>query len=410
MTARHGRAVRLLTLTTLFPNAARPRHGIFVANRLQRMCATGRVEATVIAAIPRFPGWYREERDVPAHERIAGLEVHHPRYWQWPRVGMRRQPRALAHAILAQLKRPELAGRTFDVVDAHYFYPDGVAAAIVAHALHLPLVISARGSDVNLIGDIGFARERMLQAARDASALIAVSNALRERMVALGMPRDAIRVLRNGVDMEVFAPVPRALARERLALPRDGLVVAGVGNFVAEKGFDLAVRAVAAAPEMRLLLVGDGPEGARLRALAGKLAPGRVDFRANMPQHELSHVYSAANVLALPSLREGWPNVLLEAIACGTPVAASLVGGVPEIVGPGAPGAALPGRGVSEWTTTLRTLAGAAMPQASVRAYAAAFAWDEIVERQCALYASLVPHAAVTARATARPRTVHGVA
>jgi teichuronic acid biosynthesis glycosyltransferase TuaC len=409
------RPVRLLTLTTLFPNARRPRHGIFVANRLRMLCATGRVQATVIAALPRFPGLYRDHAGVPAHERIAGCDVLHPRYLHWPRIGMRRQPAALARALLAQLRQPALAGHTFDVVDAHYFYPDGVAAAMVARELRLPLVISARGSDVNLIGDIPFARERMRDAAERSDALVAVSQALKDRMIALGMSAAKIRVLRNGVDLAQFVPVGRALARRRLGLREEGFLVAAVGNLVAEKGLALAVQAVAADPELHLLIVGDGPQRAALHALATRIAPGRVSFRASMPQAALGDVYSAADVLALPSLREGWPNVLLEAIACGTPVVAARVGGVPEIVGGDAPGAALATREPDAWTSALRAVIAAHGDSAAVRSYAARFTWQEVIDEQCTLYESLagrdpcavVPGVRPRAR---RTRTAHGVA
>jgi glycosyltransferase involved in cell wall biosynthesis len=380
--------VRLLTLTTLFPNAQQPRHGIFVASRMGLLCASGRIEATVIAALPRFPGYYRATAHVPSRESVAGLEVYHPRYLHWPGIGMRRQPFALARALLAQLRAPEFAHRAFDAIDAHYFYPDGVAAAMVAKALGLPLAISARGTDINLIPEIPFARRRMIEAANQAKALIAVSQALKDRMAALGMPSDRIHVLRNGVDMTLFAPVDRSAARARLELADTGTIIAGVGNLVPEKGFDLLIEA-AADSSFRLLLVGDGPERASLCSLADRLAPGRVEFRGNMPQADLRYVYSAANVLALPSLREGWPNVLLEAIACGTPVVAAGVGGVREIIGEGAPGAIVASRAASDWKDCLGAMARAAMRPEAVRAHASRFSWDEVVDRQCALYESI---------------------
>ena len=179
MNARQPPPVRLLTLTTLFPNARQPRHGIFIANRLARLRDTGRIDATVVAAVPWFPGAYRDAAGVPRTETICGMPVRHPRYMQVPAVGMRIQPDSLSRALLEELRRTGLGVNRFDVIDAHYFYPDGVAAARVAQALGLPLVISARGSDINLIGDIGVrATAACLRAANAAQALIAVSAAL----------------------------------------------------------------------------------------------------------------------------------------------------------------------------------------------------------------------------------------
>src|SRR5438034_4489470 len=152
------RPIRLLTLTTLFPNGPEPRHGIFVANRLRKLCDTGRVEATVVAAVPSFPGAYRSCAEVPAVETVDGFDVRHPRFFNVPGLGMRFQPSSLSRALLDELRDMRVDASSFDVVDAHYFYPDGVAAARVAHALGRPLVISARGSDINVIADIPFAR------------------------------------------------------------------------------------------------------------------------------------------------------------------------------------------------------------------------------------------------------------
>jgi glycosyltransferase involved in cell wall biosynthesis len=261
----------------------------------------------------------------------------------------------------------------------------------VADVLGLPLVISARGSDINRIGDIAFARRRMLSAAQRASALIAVSGALARAMTAMGMPAARLHVLRNGVDVDVFAPVPRHDARARLRITHAGPLVVAVGNLVAEKGFDLLIEAVARMPAARLLIVGQGPLAGTLRALAESVAPGRVDWRADMPQADLRFAYSAADVLALPSLREGWPNVVLESIACGTPVVAAEVGGVPEIIGGAhAPARIVAAREAEVWAQALDAMIARQLPVQKVREYARKFGWDEIVERQCAIYEDVV--------------------
>lgn len=378
--------VRLLTLTSLFPNSREPRHGIFVANRLRRLCDTGRVEATVLAPIPWFPGAYRNKREIPAVEMIFGFQVRHPRYMHIPGLGMRVQPNSLARAVLDNLRNECGAASGYDVVDAHYFYPDGVAAAQVAKELDLPLVISARGSDINLIGDVRFARQRMKQAAHQAQALVAVSGALAKSMVLMGMPSERIHVLRNGVDAEAFRPLRRRDARRRLHLDERSNWVLGVGNLVAEKGFELLIDAMELLRNARLLIVGEGPRRERLRARAAMKAAGRVEFRNAVSQSDLAVIYSACDVLALPSLREGWPNVLLEAMSCGLPVVASPVGGVPEILHPGAPGVLVSERTAEAWRSALdRVLANPPLTEI-VRTYAVQFGWDEVVARQCGLY------------------------
>ena len=382
--------IRLLTLTTLFPNSCQPRHGIFIANRLRYLCDTGRIEATIVAAIPWFPGAYRDVSRVPKTESMFGFQVRHPRYIQVPAIGMRIQPDSLARALLRELRRNRLDGGCFDAVDAHYFYPDGVAAARVAQELALPLVITARGSDINLIGAIPFALRRMLHAAKSAQALIAVSSTLAARMTDLGMPPDRTHVLRNGVDTDLFSPCSRPEARRRLGMCETGPWVLAVGNLVAEKGFELLLRATAALPDTLLLIVGQGPLRDVLRSLAAAIAPGRVEFRDNMSQAELRYAYAACDVLGVPSLREGWPNVILEAISCGTPVVASPVGGIPEILHSEAPALLVQERNPQTWTCALRALLGTSPAPEKVRQYARQFGWEEVVMRQCALYEDVV--------------------
>jgi glycosyltransferase involved in cell wall biosynthesis len=385
-TSASVKAIRLLTLTTLFPNACEPRRGIFVANRLAHLCSNRRIEARVVAAIPWFPGAFRGLRRVPPAETMMGIPVRHPRYLNIPKLGMRAQPAFLARAILRDLARAGVGPDDFDVVDAHYFYPDGVAAAAVARALDLPLVITARGSDINLIGEIAFARRRIVAAAGIARGLIAVSRALATRMEAMGMPAGRIHVLRNGVDTRMFHPAPRGDARRAIGIDENGAWVLGVGNLVPEKGFDLLVHAIAHLPDARLLLVGNGPLRDELRHLAKAAAPGRVEFRNNVPQTELRYHYAACDVLAVPSLREGWPNVILEAIACGTPVVASAVGGIPEILPPGAPGIVLSSRDPLAWAEALRAALDARHEPGDVHRYAQQFGWDDVVAAQSALY------------------------
>ncbi len=234
----------------------------------------------------------------------------------------------------------------------------------------------------------------MLEASRRAAALIAVSKALAGRMAELGMPADRIRVLRNGVDPHVFSPMPRIDARRRLGLDESGPWVLGVGNIVHEKGFDLLVRAVALLGGAKLLIVGEGPGRASLRNLALRIAPGRVEFRDSMPQAELRCVYSACDVIGLPSLREGWPNVLLEAMACGTPVVASPVGGVAEMIDAGAPSALASDRTPESWAQAIRVWIDDPPAQGRVREHALRFQWTEVIDEQCAVY-----EAAASARA-----------
>jgi glycosyltransferase involved in cell wall biosynthesis len=386
--------LRLLTFTSLYPSAARPRHGIFVESRLQRLVARGGLRASVIAPVPWFPftgarwGEYARMAATPLIERRSGIEVRYPRYLMLPRIGMALQPQAMAHAGLNEARRLLAEGAEFDLIDAHYLYPDGVAAAAVARRLGRPLVLSARGSDVNVIGQMPGPRARILQAIAQSAGVIAVSSALRSALIGMGVPAERITVLRNGVDTELFQPVDRAEARRELGLPTDGRIVASVGNLVPGKRNDLALEAVAAIDGLNIVFVGRGSERARLERLARERSVReRVWFFDEMPQTRLRLVYSAADVLVLASEREGWPNVLLESAACGTPVVAFNIGGVPEILTDPAAGIIVRGEHApARLADAIRACIAQPPRRDDVRAAAVRFSWEPILETQTALY------------------------
>ena len=303
---------------------------------------TGEIEARVIAPVPWFPsthaafGSYASMARTPEHETRGGLSVAHPRYALPPLVGMTMAPLLLALGALPAARRLMSGGFDFDLIDAHYFYPDGVAAALLAKWLRRPYTITARGSDLNLISRFRAPRAMMRWAAGGAAANITVSAALANVATSLGIERASVHVLRNGVDADVFIPIDRRQARAELGVSGEPVILS-VGHLVDVKRHDVAIKAlaslVATYPGAQLAIVGEGPKRRDLEDLAARLGVGgRVIFVGARPQNELPQWYSAADCLILASEREGWPNVVLEAIACGTPVVASRVGGLPEIL------------------------------------------------------------------------------
>ena len=384
--------MNLLVLTTLYPSTVRPRHGIFVESRLLQLQRYRDVHARVIAPVPWFPssakcfGEYALFARTPRWEMRSGNLVGHPRYLMIPRVGMYIQPFAIATTVISQIKRWGREGFEYDLIDAHYFYPDGVAAALVAKALGRPLIITARGTDVNLIGGFGLARKWILRSACQAEAVITVSAALRDKLVSLGLEPKHITVLRNGVDLKIFEPVPKQTARRAIGIPDRQLIVM-VGNLVPEKGHDLVLTALTELPGIYLAIVGEGPERRNLDNLIDKYGlRDRVRFLAVRPQSELKWVYSAADVLVLASTREGWPNVLLEAMACGTPVVATDVGGVREIVTDHCAGRVVERRDAKELAHCVRAVLEEKHSPDQTRRFAERFGWDETSEGQMKIF------------------------
>jgi glycosyltransferase involved in cell wall biosynthesis len=373
---------RVLVFSTLFPNAAQPNHGVFVENRLHATVMLGGIEATVLAPVPYFPfshacfGRYATFARVPKHEVRVGLEVWHPRYVAIPRAPQL-TPELLYRAALAAVRRLQRAGLGFDVIDAHYFYPDGVAAARLGRALRLPVVITARGSDLTLIAEAPGPRAQIQWAVQEASAVVAVCEDLRRRLVSLGADEERAVVLRNGVDLRRFTPGDREAARAKLML--SGFTLLSVGSLIPRKGHDLAIEALAHCPDCTLMIAGGGPLRAELERHARRLGVAdRVRFLGEVPHRRLRAVYAAADVLVLASSREGWPNVLLEAMACGTPVVASDVNGVRDVVCAPAAGLLIPTRTVESLVSALERLRSAMPSRTATRTYAEAFGWGQI--------------------------------
>ena len=388
------RPLRLLVLTTLFPHAGLPTQGVFVENRLRHLVGTGCVEATVLAPVPWFPsrserfGTWARHASAPAAEQRHGLQVLHPRFLAIPKVGMALAP-SLLHAAAARAARQLMAGgAVFDLIDAHYFYPDGVAAVRLGRRLGLPVVVTARGSDVTQLPDHALPRRRILAAMTKADAMIAVSAGLKRAMVALGGPVERITVLRNGVDLAMFHPTEdRAAARARLGLV--GPAIVSVGHLIARKGQHHTIAALASLPGWTLLLVGEGPERRMLEALAAAQGVAdRVRFLGTQPHEALAALYGAADMSVLASSREGWANVLLESMACGTPVVASAISGNDEVVQGRDAGMIVDANTPEGFAAAIRALWADMPARAAVRAYAEQFSWDATSEGQLDVFAS----------------------
>ncbi len=398
-----SRLVRTLLFSTLYPSSARPLHGIFVETRLRELLRQPGVETRVVAPVPWF--WSTDARHgkhaamarTPARETRNGIDVRHPRYLAIPKVGMTAAPLLLALGARSALADIQREGFDFDVIDAHYYYPDGVAAALLAKWFNKPLVITARGTDVNLIPDHTLPRLWIQWAARQAAASIGVSVALVERLRQLAVAGDRLHVMRNGVDPERFAPQPQQAMRAELGLA-GAPVVLTVGNLQEHKGQRLVLDAFAALrtshPQARLVIVGDGPDREWLTRRTAELGlGGAVTLAGTVPNAELARWYSAADVLVLASRREGWPNVLLEGMACGTPVVASAVGGIPEVVQSSAVGRLVAQRTPAAFAEAINNLLAARLDRAQVRAYAQGYSWDRTSHDQLALFTALAPQA-----------------
>lgn len=393
--ADSNRKIRLLVFTSMYPNTAQPRHGVFVEERLRHLVASGRIGATVVAPVPWFPfqhrrfGVYATFAKVPKRDDRYGITVLHPRFPVIPKLGMSIAPSLMYHALLPVIRQLIVSGHTFDLVDAHYFYPDGVAAARLAKSIRKPLVITARGTDVTLIPRYRLPKWQIQRAANRAAAVVTVSQALKDAVEALGVDGDKITVLRNGVDLERFSPRDGTALRAKLGL--SGPVWLAVGHLIERKGVHFVIQALARVPDATLLVAGDGPEERQLRRLADQLGvTKRVRFLGAIRHADLPEIYSEADAMMLASSREGMPNVVLEALACGTPVIATPVEGVPELITAPEAGELMRERSAEALVQAWHKLRSRKSDRVATRQFAERLGWGRVVEAQCALYAQVL--------------------
>jgi glycosyltransferase involved in cell wall biosynthesis len=388
--------IRLLTFSTLYPNAARPNHGVFVENRLRHLLASGEATSTVIAPVPYFPSRHPRFGDwaryaaAPRSESRNGIAVLHPRYLQIPKIGMSAAPYLMYRAMVPVVRRLLDEGNRFDAIDAHYFYPDGVAATWLGRHFGLPVVVTARGSDVTQLPAYAIPRHLIRGAIARSAAMITVSAALKDALVALGAPPAKVTVLRNGVDTALFRPpADRDAARQTLGLTRKTLI--SVGLLIDRKGHHHTIEAMTKLPEFDLVIAGEGPERGRLTALIERLGlTERVRLLGARPHAELPMLYGAADASVLASSREGWANVLLESMACGTPVVASNIPGNPEVVRTRAAGVIMPENTPDGIAAGVRTLFDPPPDRAATRRYAEPFSWDETTAGQLAVFRGVI--------------------
>jgi len=390
--------LRVLVFSTLYPNQAQPNHGVFVENRLRHTLAQGGIEATVLAPVPWFPsrhpafGRYAQYAAAPQVETRHGLTVYHPRYPVIPKIGSRLTPDFLywtARRALDGLARQGIP--KFDLIDAHYFYPDGVAAARLARDLNIPLLITGRGTDLTLIPQSAPERAKIQWASRQASGMITVCEDLRQKLVGLGEPASRVVTLRNGVDLKRFSPGDRTSSRAKLGL--DGFTLLSVGSLIPRKGHELIIAALAELPDMTLMIAGSGPMRTELERIAhDKGVSARVRFLGEIAHDALVDAYRAADIFVLASSREGWANVLLEAMASGTPVVATNVNGTPEVITDPGLGALVEERSAPALARTIRALREKAPDRAAVRAYAEQFSWDDTARANKALFLAAARH------------------
>jgi glycosyltransferase involved in cell wall biosynthesis len=333
--------MRILVLSSVFPNSKDPLFGVFVKERIKR--AASSCDLVVVAPVAWFPfnRILRGERRsaVPRREIHEGLTVYHPKFFSVPGVGKFLDGLFYYLSVLPLLRRLRREF-SFDLIDAHFVYPDGLAACLLAKTFRCPVTITLRGT----IGKLAkfFLRRRQIQWALGfATRVFTVSESLRDIALSLGCDRAKTQVIPNGVDGTVFRRMGQADARCRLGLPPEATILLSVGTLSLRKGhqriLEVLPRLIATYPRLLYVVVGgggvEGDTGPLLRRMSVQTGiEQHVRLVGSLPHKEIADWLAAADLFCLATSNEGMANVLVEALACGLPVVTTRVGGNAELI------------------------------------------------------------------------------
>ncbi|MGQ0793011.1 MAG: glycosyltransferase [Deltaproteobacteria bacterium] len=383
--------MKILVLTSLFPNPKQPLHGIFVKKRVLQMAKFAEVK--VVAPVPwaPFAGYFSRRYeflgDIPAREEQDGLEVLHPRFLATPKVG-RSLHGLMYFCSLYRFIKALQREYNFDMLDVHFAYPDGFAGAMIAKLLNKPVSVTVRGTDVNLYPKYLLHRKQIAYSLGESNLVIGVCKALTDEASTLGVSAEKLRVIQNGVSPSEFYPADKIQSRAELGLPRDKKIILSVGHLVERKGFHHildAARIMVSDFGMNdtfVVIVGEGEYRRELESQIGRQGlASRVKLAGAIPNLDLYKWYSAADVFCLASSREGWPNVILEAFACGSPVVATKIWGTPEAVCSPEYGILVEKREGGALAGALSAALNTQWDRDKIIAYARANTWEEVGRR-----------------------------
>lgn len=375
-----GVHLKILSFSYCFPNPTNPTWGMFV---YQRLAALARLEELkVCSPVPWFPGLTGDAAN-PLAQPWQGIEVYRPRFFYIPRFFKDADARLYARGLKPWLKNLLREWRP-DLLDAHFVWPDGVGVALLARELGIPYVITLRGKIYECL-KVPSQTRQCAKALQGAAAVISVSSKMAEEAHKLGVPRDRLHVISNGVDREHFRPRDRRECRKQLGLPEAGRLLVTVAHLGQRKGHHETIRALAGLPEdVRLVIVGGPAQGGTAEQLRQVARAAGVEERLILPGRQsydkIPLYYSAADLSVLASYREGCPNAVLESLSCGTPVVATDVGAVPDILPVPAAGRIVPAEQVEALRTALaEVLEQPWDPHAVVQA-SGVRSWEQVAE------------------------------
>jgi glycosyltransferase involved in cell wall biosynthesis len=384
-----AKAMKVLILTNLFPTPWDPLRGAFNRQQFERLGLLHDVDVMTAVDFRERLGERRGEVNA------SHLHTDHFVFVFPPGIG--RSLHAVCWLLSLWWQRGrQLRKARYDCILVSWAYPDGAAVKWLARRLGIPYVVKVHGSDLNVQAKHMLRRPQIRSALTGAAGVVAVSRALAVKAVALGAHPSNVHVLYNGVDTSIFSPESRNQSRTRLGLSTYTPLLLFVGNLKASKGcLDLLE------PLARLMYVGTGAARAALIERAEALGClDRIEMAGAVAHADLGDWFRAADLLCLPSHNEGVPNVVLEAMACGTPVVATRVGGIPEVV-PEYAGILVPPHQRDALSTALIDASMRRWNHKRIAAHARGFRWEDNIRQLDAILCAAAAVPAVSVGASA---------
>jgi teichuronic acid biosynthesis glycosyltransferase TuaC len=387
--SKSTRRLKILSLSTEYPNPAEPGKGLFVQARLQGMAA--RADLTVFAPVALLDyanpdGHLFASFKLPTSRGDQGTSVRHPR-WLYPPMGGWMNAFFLYLRLLGPVARLRWS-REVDLIDAHFAHPEGIAAALLGTTLNIPFMITMRGCELRYQHQ-RFRRFWMGWAVRRAHYVITVSDGLGDLAVRLGADPAKVRTVPNGINDDVFFRRDRATCRREHQIPADALVILCAGDLARIKGHHRVIEALRGLvddglPVQLLIAGGVGRSGQYAETLRKRVTElgleDRVSFRGLAAQDKLAELMSAADVFCLASSSEGWPNVVNEALACGTPVVATDVGAVRQMLPSARFGTVVPVEEIPVLRAALREALTRDWDHTAISNWGRSRSWDQVAQ------------------------------
>jgi teichuronic acid biosynthesis glycosyltransferase TuaC len=392
--------MKILSVSLGYPNSSERGLGLFIRSRLEAVARE--ISVSVIAPIPLFDYSRRNKRFVEVRRKELprdenSVAVFHPR-WAFPPGGTPLNVVCLALRIVALLctQRKQIS---FDLIDAHFGYPEGVTAALLALLFRRPFTITLRGLESSF-ATFRLRRWCMAWAFRRAAAVITVSRPLADLAAELGANSARIHTIPNGIEQALFYPRPCLTARRRFGLNRAAKVIVSAGELIEAKGHHLVIQSIRklsdSGRDVLLVIAGGVARGGRpfdseLHALVMDLKlEDRVRFVGWLDREDLAQLLSAADVFCLASYTEGWPNVVNEALACGTPAVASAVGAVPDMIPSEEYGFVVPPRNQSHLTAALANALDRSWNRAAISAWGGSRSWNRVAAELISVFQNVL--------------------